>query len=167
MDKSSSIKNLAHALITFHIKVDKIPKDANNPFFKSRYASLSNILETINDPLNESGLTFCQFPSGEHGLHTILMHAESGEYISDEYTMRPTKDDPQGLGSAITYQRRYALASILGLNIDDDDDGNEASKQPEKKQALETKADDKPWLNKGSKEYEATVKKLQAGSATI
>jgi hypothetical protein len=127
MNKSESIKNLAKALVTFHTKVGKVGKDSTNPFFKSKYASLSNILEAINEPLIESGLTFCQLPSNENGLTTILMHSESGEFIESDYTMRPVKDDPQGKGSAITYQRRYALAAILGLNIDEDDDGNAAS----------------------------------------
>lgn len=173
MIKSDSIKNLAVALITFHVKVDKVQKDAKNPFFKSKYASLSNILETINDPLNESGLTFCQFPSGEHGLHTILMHADSGEFISAEYTMRPTKDDPQGLGSCITYQRRYALAAILGLNIDDDDDGNAASVEY-KKSEPETKKvngaaskEEKPWLNKTDPLYFKIINSLQNKTRTI
>lgn len=168
MNKSESIKEIAKALITFHVKVDKISKDAKNPFFKSSYASLSNILDAINDPLNESGLSFCQFPSGEHGLTTILMH-ESGEYISSEYFMRPTKDDPQGLGSAITYQRRYALSAILGLNIDDDDDGNEASKPVVKAADNKngTPVNDLPWMNKGTKEYESAISKLQKGATTI
>lgn len=171
MNKSESIKEIAKALITFHVKVDKVGKDATNPFFNKKYASLSNILNAINDPLNESGLSFCQFPSGEHGLTTILMH-ESGEYISSEYFMRPTKDDPQGLGSAITYQRRYALSAILGLNIDEDDDGNEASKPTEKKEQAKTNGtpvnnDDKPWLNKGTNDYASVIVRLQKGTATI
>lgn len=132
MEKSNSLVNLAKALITFHVKVDKVKKDAKNPFFKSSYASLSNILEAINEPLIESGLTFSQFPTSENGLTTILMHGESGEYIQSTYDMKPVKDDPQGRGSVITYQRRYALASVLGLNIDDDDDGNAASTRVQK-----------------------------------
>lgn len=166
MQKSESMTKLAKALITFHLKVDTIKKDAKNPFFKSTYASLSNILEQIDTPLAESGLAFCQFPSGEHGLHTILMH-ESGEWISDEYTMKPTKDDPQGLGSAITYQRRYALSAILGLNIDEDDDGNEASKPTERKAETKPVDDGKPWLNKGTPQYNAVIKRLQDGTTTI
>lgn len=51
----------------------------------------------------------------------------SGEFIASKYTMRPTKNDPQGVGSCITYQRRYALGAALSLNIDEDDDGNKAS----------------------------------------
>jgi hypothetical protein len=84
-------------------------------------------LEGIKQPLQESGLVFTQMPSGEDELITMLIHAESGEYISSSYSMKPIKNDPAGRGSAISYQRRYSLAAILGLNIDDDDDANAAS----------------------------------------
>jgi hypothetical protein len=166
MEKSSSLKNIAAALISFHEKVDKIPKDAKNPFFKSTYASLSNILESIKKPLIESGLTVCQFPSGDHGLDTIIIHAESGEFLQSDYIMKPAKDDPQGIGSAITYQRRYALAAALGLNIDDDDDGNAASKNGHEAVST-TKIDDKPWLNEGTDQYKAAITKLKSGATTI
>lgn len=165
MEKSESIKNIAAALATFQIKVGKISKDAVNPFFKSSYASLSNILENIQLPLTESGLAFTQLPSGENGLTTILMHTESGEFILADYQMKPAKDDPQGRGSAITYQRRYALTAILGLNMDEDDDANLAThggKTPE--QAADN---NKPWLNDNTKEFEGAVKKLKAGTTTI
>jgi hypothetical protein len=164
MEKSSSLKNIAAALISFHEKVDKIPKDAKNPFFKSTYASLSNILESIKKPLIESGLTVCQFPSGDHGLDTIIIHAESGEFLQSDYIMKPAKDDPQGIGSAITYQRRYALAAALGLNIDDDDDGNAASRNGH---ATTEVKDDKPWLNEGTPEYLSAIEKLKKGATTI
>ena len=112
MEKSETITKIAKALIEFNGKVSKISKDAKNPFFKSSYASLSNILDATNDGLIESGLTIAQFPVGDYGLETILMH-ESGEWIQANYTMKPVKDDPQGRGSAITYARRYAIAAIL------------------------------------------------------
>ncbi len=165
MKKSESIKNIAAALGLFAIKVDKIKKDAKNPFFKSNYASLSNILEAIGDPLAECNLSAVQFPSGEHGLTTLLMHTESGEWIEDEYSMKPVKDDPQGRGSAITYQRRYALAAILLLNIDDDDDANTATfggKTPE-----QAEDNNKPWLNENTKEFDGAVTKLKAGTTTL
>ena len=128
MEKSETIKQLATALCKFQGEVEKIKKTETNPFFKSKYASLSDILDVIRHPLADNGLSFVQFPSGLYGLTTMLMH-ESGEWISESYTMEPTKKDPQGAGSVITYQRRYALGAILGLNIDVDDDGNEASKK--------------------------------------
>lgn len=164
MQQSNTIAELAKALVLFHVKVDTIKKDAKNPFFKSTYASLPNILEGINEPLIESGLSVAQFPSGENGLTSILLH-DSGEFISAEYQMRPVKDDPQGRGSCITYQRRYALASILGLNIDEDDDGNTATfggKNPQ-----EAEDNTKQWLNKGTDLFNKAKAKLDAGETTM
>lgn len=130
MNKSESIKELATALCEFQSEVEKIKKTATNPFFKSKYATLSDILDVIRQPLASNGLSFVQFPIGEYGLDTMLMHT-SGEWISESYIMKPTKTDPQGAGSVITYQRRYALGAILGLNIDVDDDANKASEKDE------------------------------------
>lgn len=162
MQKSESIKNIAKAIMTFHLKVGKVNKDATNPFLKNRYASLSNILDAIQIPLAEAGLTFVQFPTGENGLSTILMHAESGEFIMGNYDMTPVKNDPQGRGSVITYQRRYALGAILGLNIDDDDDGNQGSRSNQKNGTAEL-----PWLNEGTTEFSGAVKKLKEKTTTI
>jgi hypothetical protein len=165
MTKSESIKEIAGALITFHLKVENIKKDSTNPFFKSKYASLSNILDAISTPLEESGLSFSQLPTGDSGLTTILMHSKSGEYLQADYTMKPSKDDPQGRGSAITYQRRYALSAILGLNIDEDDDANHAThggKTPE------VAADNnKVWLNEDMPEFASAIEKIKAGKSSI
>lgn len=126
MNKSLTTKEIGSALITFHDNVETVKKDASNPYFKSNYASLDNILETIKVPLKESGLSFAQFPEGLSGLSTILMH-ESGEWIESAYIIPLAKQDPQGAGSAITYMRRYALGAILGLATEEDDDANSAS----------------------------------------
>ena len=135
MNKSETISELSKALVLFQGKLIKVKKDSTNPFFKNKYASLSNIIEGTQSALAECGLAIIQLPAGVNQLETILIH-ESGEYISETYEMRPTKNDPQGLGSAITYQRRYALGAILCLNIDEDDDGNKASEpEPKKKEA--------------------------------
>lgn len=165
MQKSDSIKNLAAALILFHVKVENIKKDASNPFFKSKYASLSNILDAITDPLAEAGLTFSQHPTDANGLCSLLIHAESGEYLMSEFDMKPVKDDPQGRGSCITYQRRYALSAILGLNIEDDDDANTATHGGKTPEAAEDA--NKPWLNKGTPQFEGAVKKLSEKTTTM
>jgi hypothetical protein len=127
IEKSQSIKNIAKALFIFDAEMEKICKTATNPFFKNAYAPLPEILSEIKEPLQKAGLTVKQFPTGEHELTTLIMHYESGEFIQSAYVMKPAKDDPQGEGSRITYQRRYALGAALGLNIDEDDDGNKAS----------------------------------------
>lgn len=165
MNKSQSISEITKALILFHVKVGEIVKDAKNPFFKSTYATLQNIQETIREPLIECGLTVSQHPEGEHGLNTLLMH-ESGEWLESHYIMAPVKNDPQGIGSCITYQKRYALVSILNLSVNDpDDDGNRATygngspAQPEKKE--------KPWLNKDSKQYADVLEKVNMSQVTV
>src|SRR3954464_10151190 len=134
MEKNEQIKSLAAALSKFQSSMGAITKDATNPFFKSKYASLSAIIEDTRKPLGDNGLSFAQFPSGEAELTTILMHS-SGEWMSSGFTVRPVDQKPQSLGSAITYARRYALCAILGLQVDDDD-GNEASKP--KRQVVQT-----------------------------
>lgn len=171
MEKSPTFTKLAQSLAVFQLKVDKIKKDATNPFFKSKYASLSNIQDAISIPLNESGLVYSQMPCGVNELTTMLIHAESGEYFQSTYTMTVAKqNDPQAVGSAITYAKRYALVATLGLNIDDDDDANAATKAPE----FVSTTHDKPWLNKFekdkvtlTKEWENASKKVGDGVITI
>jgi len=126
MKTSESIKNIATAMQVFHEEMNSIPKTADNPFFKSKYVPLDKILTAIKNPLKKANLTFMQFPTGENELETIILH-ESGEWMSSAFKMKPVKQDPQAYGSVITYQRRYALSAILGLNTDPDDDGNSAS----------------------------------------
>jgi hypothetical protein len=154
MNKSETIKELATALCKFQAAVEKIKKTEENPFFKSKYASLSDILHVIRQPLAENGLSFVQFPSGKYGLDTMLLHT-SGEWLSESYEMEPTKHDPQGAGSVITYQRRYALGAMLGLNIDEDDDANKASvPNPE---TVAERANILPWLNPKTEEWTKAV----------
>lgn len=115
-------------MVEFHKNVGKVIKDAKGNIttksgssYSYRYATLSNVLDVIQEPLNECGLTVIQLPTAEFELETMLTHV-SGEYIVSRYLMRPTQNNPQGIGSCITYQRRYAIGAILGLNIDEDDD---------------------------------------------
>ena len=132
MEKSSSIQNLTQSLAKFHAMVGRISKDAKNPFFKSNYASLPHIITEISEPLEKAGLILSQFPNGD-GLTTMLIHAESGEYISATYTLQVVRqNDPQAQGSAISYARRYAITSILNLAISDDD--GEAATRPVRQQ---------------------------------
>ena len=156
MKHSETISEITKALVKFHKEVKKIKKESKNPFFKSSYASLSNILDNIEEPLSENGLTILQFPEKDYELITRLQH-ESGEYFESSYTMTPAKTDPQSIGSLITYQRRYAIGAILNLNIDEDDDGNTASgnkseektkqQQQQTQQQSTSNNEDLPWLN--------------------
>jgi len=108
--------------------VGRISKDAKNPFFKSNYASLPHIITEISEPMEKAGLVISQFPDGD-GLTTMLIHAESGEYLSATYTLQVVRqNDPQAQGSALSYARRYGLTSVLNLAISDDD--GEAAMKP-------------------------------------
>jgi hypothetical protein len=129
MNKSESIVKLSAALCKFHGAMGKVGKDSVNPHFRNKYASLSNIIEAVTPHLNAVGLTVVQMPTTE-GLETLLLH-ESGEYISSLSTIA-AKDpmNPQAVGSAITYARRYAMGAVLSLNIDEDDDANAATVAP-------------------------------------
>lgn len=141
MNKSTSIKELAGALAEFQSMVEDVKKDGTNPFYKSRYATLDKVIETIRPSLKECGLSFSQFPDYE-GLTTILMH-KSGEFIEATYKLMPKDATPQGYGSAISYARRYALCAILGLALEDDD-GQEASKGPHTTSKLHFRMDEYP-----------------------
>lgn len=126
MIKSDQIELLTKALIAFQKEMKSVVFDADNPFFKSKYATLTNIVDSSKALLAKNSLAVTQLVTGDGGVTTILLH-ESGQFIGDTLTLKPSKDDPQGHGSAITYARRYAYASILGIVSDSDDDGNAAS----------------------------------------
>jgi hypothetical protein len=155
MTHSESIANISKALAVFHSIARKISKDSQNPFFKSSYASLPHILQEIAEPLEKSGLVITQWPD-QDGLTTMLLHSESGEFFMATYNMPVAKaNDPQALGSSITYARRYAVSSVLSLQIDDDD--AEAAMKAVRKTASE-----KPWLNKGE-QLDAAIEYLKGG----
>lgn len=127
---SESIKNIAPALVAFQEDVKRIDKDGVNPHFRSTYTTLDNMIDETKPILQKHGLTVMQFPGGDGErvtIRTLILH-QSGEWIESEpLTLRPTKQDPQGIGSAITYGRRYSYAAALSLALGDDDDGNAAS----------------------------------------
>jgi len=123
-------KNIYKALSEFQAKCPLIKKDADNPFYKSKYAPLDTILPVITPLLKEVGLVVTQIPNGST-LKTIIAHLESGETIEGTADLILDKATAQGQGSAITYMRRYALVSMLGLNTEEDDDGNKAETKTE------------------------------------
>jgi hypothetical protein len=131
-----------------------VPKDGNNPHFKSKYATLGAITEATRPHLAKHGLGFMQWMSNREGYQLIvtrIMHT-SGQWMEDEgYILNPTKNDPQGMGSAVTYARRYTLGASLGIITEDDDDGNRASEPaPVKKLPPVPKAEslqEPDWFN--------------------
>ena len=128
MNKSETVGELAKALCKAQDEMGGAAKSSTNPFFKSSYSALPEVIKAIKQPFCNHGLSYSQFPvfeDGMAGVITILMHT-SGEWLESKLLLPVTKKDPQATGSAITYARRYALQSIAGIPSEDDD-GNAAS----------------------------------------
>lgn len=123
--------NLAAALVKAQAAFRAAPKDSSNPAFRSRYADLASIVETVRPVLGAHGLAFVQpvttHDDGTITVATVLLHASGETLASPGVTIRPAKADAHGIGSAITYARRYDLCALLGIVADVDDDGNAAS----------------------------------------
>jgi hypothetical protein len=123
MEMSTTIAAIAAALAKAQSAMRHAVKDSINPHFKNRYADLAGVWDACREPLAAAGLSVVQLPSTSDGIvtvRTVLMHA-SGEWIASDLSVPAAKLDAQGIGSAITYARRYALAAIVGVAQDDDD----------------------------------------------
>lgn len=121
--QSENIGDLAAALAKAQAEVGTVTKDSANPFFKSNYASLAAVWEATRPILSKHGLSVVQLPSHDESgyyVETMLMHG-SGQWIKSRTYMKPAKDDPQGIGSLISYARRYALQAVTMVCPDDDD----------------------------------------------
>lgn len=151
--RSEQLESLAAALAEAQAEFPAIAKDANNPFFKSKYADLSSVVQTASPILTKHGLSISQFigisDGGQDVLTTYLLH-KSGQFIADTMKLHLGKQDAQGQGSATTYARRYSYMAVLGLVADEDDDGNAASGKTQPKSTppkSTTKAPEPPARN--------------------
>jgi hypothetical protein len=143
---SQDIAELSKALCKAQGAMKGAVKDSSNPFFKSKYADLSAVWDDVREPFAKHGLSVIQMPTGGVGnvsLVTQITH-DSGQWIRSKLTMVPVKTDPQGIGSCITYARRYALAAMAGV-YQIDDDGNQAS-APQQKTG---RVDDSVYIDEG------------------
>lgn len=161
MQKSDSIAALAAALAEAQGEMENASKNSTNPHFKSKYADLAEVLNTVRPVLSKHGLSVTQFPSYGEGLvhvETIIAH-KSGEWMSEKCSAPAQKQDPQGVGSAISYLRRYSLAAVCGI-AQEDDDANAASKpkaetKPAPKAAQAKVEPDKPLTDSQRKQLMA------------
>ncbi len=130
-----AINELAAALAKAQGMIEPAPKDADNPFFHSKYASLPAIREAMRHAFTSNGLSIVQMPTvldGQLRLRTILLHASRQSHDCGELAADVDLANPQKIGSAISYFRRYSLAAISQTVSDTDDDANAAS-QPQAK----------------------------------
>ena len=123
MKTSDKIDLISAAILAAQREVENAAKDAKNPHFKNSYASLGSVIEATKGPLNKAGIVVLQ-TLGDGGdrvcLTTRLLHT-SGQWIEDTASTPIPKFDPQGVGSACTYLRRYSLAAALCITQEDDD----------------------------------------------
>jgi hypothetical protein len=120
----NAVPKLTAALIEAQRAFQPAIKESTNPHFRSKYVDLAGVWNACRDALHAHGLTVVQtvatLANGGSVLRSILLHT-SGEQITSEYPLTPIKNDPQGMGSAMTYARRYSLAALVGIAPEDDD----------------------------------------------
>ena len=130
-------------------EIGAISKDSTNPFFKSKYFDINSLLRHVEPLLQKNGLLLLQ-PIVKGEVFSEIVDIESGESVQSSIPL-PQMDDPQKLGSAVTYYRRYTLQSLLGLQAEDDD-ANSASQSVTQKST-------KPWVNQNDKVWVALLDK--------
>ncbi|QBQ41114.1 hypothetical protein E2P86_08075 [Sphingobacterium psychroaquaticum] len=149
-------------------KIGKLSKDTSNPFYKSKYADINQLIELTDPLLRDNGL-MCLQPIIDNQVVTQIIDLETSQMITSSITL-PVSPDPQKIGSAITYYRRYSLKSLLNIQ-EEDDDGNKASSN------IQEEDDKRPWLteeqfnnylklvNKGEKWLDKVEKKYRMKKA--
>jgi hypothetical protein len=130
MKTSESIAEIAKALAAFQSEVKQPEKTGENPHFKSRYVTLDGTVKVIHECAPKHGLSFTQMPVSDEngvGVVTVIFH-QSGQFIEfDPFILPLDKKTAQGVGSALTYSKRYSISAAFGIVSDIDDDGNEAT----------------------------------------
>lgn len=160
MNTSQSIIKLSQAMLKVQQQLQPATKDARNSFVGNDYATLNSVMETCKGALISHGIWLTQLPcpapvelgTGHIGLETKLIHAESGEWSSSTTVIPLPKNDPQGMGSAITYARRYSLCAMLGI-VTEDDDANAACGYPQNTRSQRRPSEgnlSKNWPNRDS-----------------
>jgi hypothetical protein len=124
INTSEQINEIATALAKAQAEMENVAKDRENPHYRSRYATLGGVLAEVRPKLAAQGISIWQSPingdGSSIGVTTRLLHA-SGQWLESTIFMAPLKFDVQGVGSVLTYLRRYSLMAIAGVGPEDDD----------------------------------------------
>ena len=143
MNTSEKVDKIIPALLQAQAATGNVHRDAKNPHFRSTYASLESVINTVREPLTAAGIVILQSPTMSEGLVTVttrLFHG-SGQWVQNRAEARPADLSPQKVGSAVTYLRRYSLMSLLCL-APTDDDGNAAQGTPKEREAAASREED-------------------------
>ena len=154
---SETTGEIAKALAAAQATMQNATLNKVNPHYRSKYADLAAIRDAAIPALAKQEIAVTQMVDTDDGgavLHTMLTHS-SGEWFSSTYPLPPMIDNPQKMGSALTYARRYSLAAMVGISAEEDDDANAASEPPAKSSAQA----------KRDKDFETIKKKLDAASS--
>lgn len=167
MATTAKSKGFVEALIAFQADLPEIRQDGSNPHFNSKFATLANVTKVVFPKLVEHGFAFSVGSvviDGTLVVEATLLH-ESGESRSAQFPVTAT--DPQKIGSAVTYLRRYALAALTGVVADADDDGNAASAPAPKavRQAQARDAQARPAEKPGSPRDRIRTEWIEPGRA--
>lgn len=149
-EQTNALDKILPAVLAVQSKATHVQKGTDNPFFKSKYADLSDIWGAIKDLMAENNLIVTHSMSQNEAkeyLTTRIYHV-SGQYLESVCPINPVKNDPQAYGSAVTYMRRYSLSALLGIVTDLDDDGNDASGRTSEQKPQVKKQEPKPQQQK-------------------
>lgn len=163
---TGDVAPFAKAFVAAQKATEAVKKAATNSHFKSRYADLAEVVEAVVPALNENGIGVMQSPSFDGdlvGITTVLIH-ESGAMAQATLHLKPNKSDPQQVGSAITYARRYALLAMTGA-APEDDDGNAAS-QPQGQRHHQAQRREEPKQQTAQERVEAVMQAAKNAKAS-
>lgn len=163
MQASDQMDLIAAALAAAQGEMPAAPLDGKNPHFGSRYATLTALVSTARPVLAKHGLSIIQGRGDAGCIDTLILHTSGQWIVAEGVPMKPTKDDPQGVASAITYARRYGLAAAVGLVADDDDDGNAASKP----HSSEPKPEPRPESTPDASAHKDAGERVDKGAAVL
>lgn len=157
------MKTILKALSEVKKEMGALVKNNSNPFYKSKYFDINQLLEHTEPILEKNGLIVLQ-PIREKKVYSEIYHIESGEKM-DSFLELPNLQDPQKIGSAVTYYRRYTLGSLLGVQAEDDDANNASGNNPKGNE----KTEPTQWLNildkdkNYTREWNRLISKKQSG----
>ena len=148
MQQSESVTELAKGLVAMQGKLESVARSSEG--YNYKFADLAACWDSVRKPMTDSGLALVQTTRpaerGENVMITTLMHT-SGEWIRGEMLIAPIKNEPQALGSSLSYARRYGMMAILGISaVGADDDGAAASADGNTKSAAKPKAKATPQV---------------------